>query len=178
MEQVRSPHINYEELKGIITALGPYRYFVTITFQYMTSDAEGIRHMSTILKRLQRRLFGNKWKSRVAMSGIAILEHACIQPGNLGMIESCHFHLLIRDDPRFDRDCRAGFRQLRLALKGVMSGLKHSNGKTLIGRRATKIKFVRDSGVDGYVSKEARKFKWDISNSFFPIGHDGIGSPI
>lgn len=176
MAQIKSPNVKYREIYEAINAIGPYRYFVTFTFQYRTSDREGRRHMSTILKRLQRALFGNQWRQGTALAGVVVLEHACIQPGNRGVADSCHFHCLIKDHPRFSREFRPGFRQIRSAAKRVTSGLKHSNGRTLTGRTGIRVKFARDDGLGSYVSKEASRRDWDMSDRFFPIGFDGIGS--
>lgn len=164
----------YAEVVHAIEGLGPWRYFVTITFQYRTSDAEGRQHMSTIVKRLNRTLFGNKWKGKPTLEGIATLEHASIQRGGKGISDSCHFHCLIKDHQRLNPDGELGLRQMRKAVTRVTKGLKHSNSKVLVSKNGIDVTPVVDDGIIGYILKEARGGGWSSTDRLFYFSADGL----
>ncbi|APG03517.1 hypothetical protein BJI69_06055 [Luteibacter rhizovicinus DSM 16549] len=164
----------YEKALQLVEMMGPWRYFVTVTFQYRTSDAEGKNHMSTVVKRLNRNLLGNKWKDGSKIEGLATLERASIQRGGKGHFDSCHFHCLIKDHPRFNPDADLGVRQMQKAVRRVTKGLKHSNGKVLVSKNGTDIQSVRDDGVMQYILKEANRGDWASSDRLFYFGADGL----
>lgn len=86
LSELRQLHV-----EQIIKSAGPYRFFVTLTFQYlMPTDEEGISCASIFMGRLNKKLLGRRWREEGKhLEGVAILEHANIRKRSHGATANC-----------------------------------------------------------------------------------------
>lgn len=165
--------IRHRHATKVIKSHGPYRFFVTLTFQhYLTGDAEGIEYASLFLRRLHRNLCGREWRSIPSICGAATLEHARIEKRSHGRDRgNCHFHMLLKDHCKFGEGNWAAIRNLNSAVKAAGNALNYQKTLKLVSKNGTKTKFVRDDGIISYISKESRHFSWWDEDRFFLIGN-------
>jgi hypothetical protein len=67
--------IKHYQAAKIIRRYGPYRFFVTLTFQRPVDDVSALRHGEVFVGRLHKQLFGRyAWRSVEPLVGVALLE--------------------------------------------------------------------------------------------------------
>lgn len=171
--QLLITNIRQQHAIKVIKSHGPYRFFVTLTFQYfLANDEEGIEYASLFLRRLHRNMFGRKWRSIEPIRGSVTLEHACIKKRSHGKDRgNCHFHMLLKDHEKFSKCNWSAIRKLNSAVKAAGNALNYQQTSKLVSKHGTKTKFVRDNGIINYITKEARDFSWWDEDRFFLLGN-------
>ena len=174
-----------------ISKYGPYRFFVTLTFQRLVDDASALKHAEVFIGRLHKKLFGRyKWRAAKPLSGVSLLELKDVrkkrryvtasngvevlkpaEPSKTLLIRdrgNCHFHFLIRWHPELGRNQTDALKRLEVAVRSAGMSLNYSKTEKLVGKDGVKVERVLDKGVVNYVSKEARDLSWwDEDRLFF-----------
>lgn len=167
-------------IRNAILEYGPYRFFVTLSFQYTLSKRQAKGYAEQVAREVIKAITGKHGKQRnkkPPLEGVAILEMAKLF--DMGS-EGGHFHFLIKDHPALaalsDDDAIAVIdRAFNVAAGRLkLSNLYHRNRKvvesTVLVNRAHGIKTQLvgyNFGVADYLAKEARNNDWDIQERFF-----------
>jgi len=171
-----------DHVTTLVRRLGPYRFFVTLTFQYRLSDQEGIEAASVFIRRLNRKLFKRNWRNQGHfLRGVAFLERASIAKREHGKDRgNCHFHFLIedpvlKDKPLLDRCGAVAAREMGKAAAAAGSCLNYKGTRKLVSKRGTKVKHITDhKRTVSYVTKEARNPSWWTEDRFFLFDVQGM----
>jgi hypothetical protein len=167
-------------IRKAITDYGPYRFFVTLSFQYTLSKWQAKEYAEQVAREVIKAVTGKHEKKRnrkAALEGVAILEMAKLfEKGDKGG----HFHFLIKNHPDLEnlKDDDAlvvidkAFKAAASRLK--LSNLYHRNRKvvesTVLVNQTHGVKSVivyYDHGIADYLAKEARNDDWDMQERFF-----------
>jgi hypothetical protein len=176
-------------IRNAIYEYGPYRFFVTLSFQYTMSKWQAKEFAAQITRDVIKAITGKHEKKRnkkMPLDGVAVLEMAKLfKKGS----EGGHFHFLIKDHPDLaklsDEDAVIAIEK---AFKDAASRIKLCNqyhrgrrvveSTVLVNREhGVDVEIVFDNyGVADYVSKESRKSDWDIQERFFYLDLQESGS--
>ena len=173
-------------IRDAILEYGPYRFFVTLSFQYTLSKSQAKEFAEQVAREVIKAITGKHGKQRSRkppLEGVAILEMAKLfEKGD----EGGHFHFLIKDYPDLatlsDDDAIAvidkAFKAAAYRLK--LSNLYHRKRKVvestvLVNRMhgvRTRLVYY-NFGVADYLAKEARNHDWDMQERFFYLNLQG-----
>jgi hypothetical protein len=170
---------------NILDSYWPYRFFATLSFQYPLGDKQGIAFASQLVRRLNKKLLGKHWKSNEdikCLTGAATLEHASIRKvvgddvkrrpcRDLG---SCHFHFLLHDHPRLDRDPNIALDQMTAAWGKAARSLNYTQTRKLVSVNGTNVQLFQTKGLYGYVLKEAKNPDWKNNERLFLMDSEGL----
>lgn len=173
-------------IRDAILEYGPYRFFVTLSFQYTLSKLQAKEYAEQVAREVIKAITGKHGKQRnkkPPLEGVAILEMAKLfEKGDKGG----HFHFLIKDYPDLaalsDDDAVAvidkAFKVAADRLK--LTNLYHRKRKVVQstvlvnhthGVRTRLVYY--NFGVADYLAKEARNHDWDMQERFFYLNLQG-----
>ncbi len=184
--------IKHYQAADVISQYGPYRFFVTLTFQRPVDDVSALRHGEVFVGRLHKQLFGRYgWRSVNPLVGVALLERedvrkkngygrpqsgvAFLEPMDADKIRwlrdrgNCHFHFLFQGHPAIERKPIKALRRFEQAVRKAGSGLNYSETEKLVSKNGVKAGLAFDKGAINYVSKEARYLSWWNEDRLFFI---------
>ncbi|MET3654266.1 hypothetical protein [Dyella japonica] len=184
--------IKHNQVADVIKQYGPYRFFVTLTFQRPVDDASALRHGEVFVGRLHKQLFGRYgWRSVRPLTGVVLLEREDIKkkrrypglqtgvellaPVDVGKIlwvrdrGNCHFHFLLRDHPALERRPVKALRRFQQAARKAGTSLNYSETEKLVSKNGVYVSLAPDKGAINYVSKESRYLSWWSEERLFFI---------
>lgn len=188
--------IKHYQAADVISQYGPYRFFVTLTFQRLVDDVSALRHGEVFVGRLHKQLFGRYgWRSVNPLVGVALLEREdvrkkrgysqpqrgveLLEPVDASKVHwirdrgNCHFHFLFRDHPAVERKPIKALRSFEQAVRKAGSGLNYSETEKLVSKNGVRAGLAFDKGAINYVSKEARYLSWWNEERLFFIHCSG-----
>jgi len=160
----------------MVNGYGPFRFFNTLTFQYLISDDQGREFADTYWRRTTKKLFhAKRTLPLTSIQGVAVLERAAIRKGEKGL-KNCHFHFLIKDHPVFSTDESAAIAQLKDAAWKASRNFKTVDGYTLVsaGEKGVDVGPVYSQDVAGYLFKDAAQFAWRGTDRLFYLDKHGV----
>lgn len=175
--------IKHHQIASVISKYGPYRFFLTLTFQRSVDDVSALRHCEVFVGRLHKQLFGRYgWRSVRPLTGVVLLEREDIRkkrrypqpqngievvaPVNVSKIlwvrdrGNCHFHFLLRDHPALEQRPVKALRRLQHAARKAGTSLNYSETEKLVSKNGVDVLLAPDKGAINYVSKESRYLSW------------------
>ena len=161
-----------------IELYGPYRFFLTLTFQHLISDDYGRLIADTFWRRTNKKIFEllSQRMPVESINGIAVLERASIRKDGEGARRNPHFHFLIKDHVVLLRDDADAICQLQSASWKVTRNLKTESGLALVSDMdsGVHVRPVFNSHVNGYLAKEAWAMLWEPKDRLFFLDKQGI----
>lgn len=170
----------YVKVRKLFESYGPYRFFLTLSFNYEVSDEVGQEALARLLRRLMKKLLGRRWirKGIKPLTGIAVLEKAQIFAQSSREFGSCHFHLLIHQHPHLPEDDLLAAVAILQAAIDAAKQLTHKNRRRqLVGKHGLRLKVIGSGESPSfckYVAKEAIQHGWKWDERVFYLGKDGI----
>jgi hypothetical protein len=159
----------------LLKIYAPYKYFATITFQYLLSETEAKRSASIAIRRLNKKLLGRRYDKSKPINGIAVMEKACITSnGKKRDRANCHFHFLFHDHPSLVGSPQKLLERFERAFRSAALGLNLNESRSLVSRNGTNVQLVRDDGVFKYMVKEAKNPAWKQDERLFFLDSDGL----
>jgi hypothetical protein len=158
----------------MLNGSGPFRFFNTLTFQYLISDDQGRELADIYWRRTTKNIFHRKRTLPLtSIQGIALLERAPIYENGP---KSCHFHFLIKDHPVFSMDESVAIAQLMSAAWKASRNFKTFDGRTLVSEetKGIDVRSVYDDNVAGYLLKDASQFGWRGTERLFYLDKEGL----
>jgi hypothetical protein len=179
--------VKHYKVADVISSYGPYRFFVTLTFQRPVDDVSALRHGEVFIGRLHKRLFGRyKWRSVKPLSGVVMLERkdvrkkrrcsaqsSSVEPVSVSKTQwirdrgNCHFHFLLHWHPELGGKLVEALRRLEVAVGKAAMGLNYSKTESLVSKDGFRVKLAVDRGAINYVSKEAKYLSWWMEDRLF-----------
>lgn len=172
-----------------ILAMGPYRFFVTLTFQVKVSKREALAYASTVQRRCQRNLFGKRWKKSGVRSiqGVAIMEQAsiiCSKPEGSQKrpfidvdLDNFHFHILIKQHPLWTSNDEDILADVCKAYGDAITALhKQGTRQSLISSMdGVKVSLVHDQeGICSYCAKASHNPYWQWNDWVYFLSENGM----
>ncbi|WP_430389778.1 hypothetical protein [Dyella sp. 20L07] len=179
-----------EENKRMLKAFGPYRFFLTISFQTEFKRHEAMYYGKKYLRRFMRSLLGQKWKKQGlgTLEGIVVIESAPIyknvkkaegdEIGKKERVGGHHLHILMKDHPALPVNDNAALTMVQNALNKASRGFYRDNTRISLisyGRALAKLVHNED-GLCGYCAKDAKKSGWNWDDWCFYLSEDGFSS--
>lgn len=172
--------IKHYKAADVISSYGPYRFFVTLTFQRPVDDVLALEHGEVFIGRLHKRLFGRyKWRSERPLGGVVVLEREDVRKkrrysapySSVELVSvnktqrirdrgNCHFHFLLHWHPGLGGKLVEALRRLELAVGKAAMNLNYSKTEKLVSKDGFRVKLAVDKGAVNYVSKEAKHLSW------------------
>ncbi|ULU23168.1 hypothetical protein [Dyella terrae] len=171
---------DYVQVRKLLESYGPYRFFLTLSFNYELSDHEGQEALAKLWRRLMKKVLGKRWISKGVkpMTGVAVLEKAQIFAQSTREFGSCHFHLLVHHHPHLSEDDLIASITLLLAFADAAKQLTHKNRRwQLVSKHGVSLKIIgpgESPSFVKYVAKEALRHGWKWDERVFYLGKDGI----
>lgn len=160
-----------------IHSLGPFRFFITLTFNHRVTDEEGIEHASTFVRRLLKQIFGRyKWRNEPPLQGIAVLERARVERRGPRDRGRCHFHFLIKNHQSLQQHPIKALKTIKVAVEHAALGLNLSSNKKLTSKSGFDATLVLSDGIFEYLTKEARYRRWHKEERLFFLDKHGLVS--
>jgi len=159
---------------------GPYRFFMTLSFQYELSDKEGQEVLAKVWRRLMKKVLGKRWikKGIKPLTGIVVLERAQLFAQSTREFGSCHFHLLVHEHPRLPKNDIFAAIKLLQAFIDAAKQMTHPNRRwQLVSKHGVNLKVIRpgeSASFAKYVAKEAVRHDWKWDERVFFLGKNGI----
>lgn len=160
----------------LLDQYGPYRFMVTLSFQHLLNDEEGVLFADRYWRRTTKKIFEARGREPVtSITGCCVLEKARIT-GKLSHEKNCHFHFLIKDHRIFSADEDFAITQLKVASSKVVRNLKTRSGSALVSEddKGVHVQSVYSANVDGYLSKEAWRYTWKREDRLFYMDKSGL----
>lgn len=171
---------DYMKVRELLESYSPYRFFMTLSFQYELSDREGQEALGKAWRRCMKKVLGKRWISKGVkpLTGVAVMEKAQIFDKSSLEFGSCHFHMLIHDHHRLPKDDLFAGILLFLAFADAANQLTHKNRRhQLVSKHGVHLKIIgprQSRSFCKYVAKEARQTGWRWDERVFYLGKDGI----
>lgn len=92
--------------RDLIKALGPYRFFITVSFNLGLSKRKTHEYGGKFARRLTKKVVHKRWQAKglQPLTGIVILETADVIRRSKRKIGGWHLHFLVHDHPALPRD--------------------------------------------------------------------------
>jgi hypothetical protein len=163
-----------EHYDTLLKSYGPYRFFVTLTFQRRISVEQGREKAGIYWGRTTRKLHGRR-EPVTSVHGCAVLERASIKPDGTGY-KNPHFHFLIKDHPIFSTDDDTALQQLKEASWRAAKNFKTWYGKPLVsaGDNGIDVKLVYSGDVTHYLSEDSWQYGWKREERLFLLDMNGL----
>ena len=92
--------------KDLIELFGPYRFFITVSFNLDLSNRKTHEYGGKFARRLTKKVVHKRWQAKELqpLTGIVILETAVVIRNSRRKIGGWHLHFLVHDHPSLPRD--------------------------------------------------------------------------
>jgi|GEM_PF-3360866 len=162
--------VKTEQFKEFIRNTGPYRFFITLTFNKKTYFLQKCEYVNRFIRYYNQIIFCHDYERKDRfMSGFAFFEHHA----SLEMVDSLHVHILIRTHQRFSKFDEVAHQGIfkKAALK--VQNHKHQN---VFSSRCIDLQMVWDElGAIEYDTKNI----WDGNLDLIKIiGKEGLSDKI
>lgn len=164
-----------EDVTAAIADYGPYRFFITITFQNMQTDDSSREILSFIIRRAHKQLLGKRWKiHHKPLAGIVAVEYAHLIRKQSRDRGNCHFHILLKDHEHLPRENTYATESVRSAFISAGRAANHGKSKKPLGNNNIHCLLITSDGVLDYVTKAARESDWNMDERILFITDDGV----
>ncbi|MDR3446932.1 hypothetical protein [Dyella sp.] len=171
---------DYIKVRKLFESYGPYRFHLTLSFNYEISDVDGQEALAKLWRRLMKVILGRRWirNGIKPLTGIAVLEKAQIFAQSTREFGSCHFHLLIHSHPHLPEDDLLAAMTLLHAAIDAGKQLTHKNRRwQLVGKHGIDLEIIppgQSPSFCKYIAKEAIQHGWKWDERVFYLGKGGI----
>jgi hypothetical protein len=92
--------------KALIEAFGPYRFFITVSFNLGLSKRQAYEYGGKFVRRLTKKVVYKRWKVKgmKPLTGIVVMETADVIRRAKRKFGGWHLHMLVHDHPSLPRD--------------------------------------------------------------------------
>lgn len=158
---------NTLEYFKMVCKLGPYDYFVTLTFREGTVKTRIIKSTNFLIHMLNQRIYGRNYiKMKKSITGFATLEKHKSQIFD----EREHIHMLLKSNKKFNlRDHKELFEK-------VIKKIVNSKNNRIFNLKSNDIQYYRDKGAITYAMKYVVDI--NVSENFKIITLEGISDYI
>ncbi|RDS80973.1 hypothetical protein [Dyella psychrodurans] len=151
--------------KALIEQFGPYRFFITLSFNLELSRRKAHEYGEKFARRLIKKIVHKRWQSKglLPLTGIVIFETADVIRNSTRKNGGWHLHFLVHDYPSLPKDDKQALKVMtdaywtsaeRLWLRGV----KRKKRKPMDMQLVTKTRVRLENG-DGDIKKAKQKAK-------------------
>jgi hypothetical protein len=161
----------------LLKSYGPYRFFVTLTFQRRITVKQGREKAGIFWCRTTKKLHGRKRVTPI--HGCAVMERASLLKDVAGKdvgYKNPHFHFLIKDHPIFSTDDDIAVQQMKDASWKAAKNFKTWYGMSLVseGDKGIDVKLVYSGDITHYLSEDAWQYGWKRDERLFFLDMKGL----
>lgn len=170
-----------------LEAMGPFGYMGTITFQKLVQRDEALHLASMVQIRANRNLSKYLKFGLFFMKGVAVIEEACILPGDRAtprafvragkakFDKNYHFHVLIKETPFDDKE--EEFLAIQKAYWMAARNLKCLNDKAMAISKSDGVqvrKVTSDLKAASYCMGDSGTVRWSWGEDVFYLSETGL----
>lgn len=164
-----------EDVTRALAEYGPYRFFITITFQRLQTEASAKATLEFIVRRVHKNLLGKRWKAHHSpLSGVVIVEYAHLIRRQSRDRGNCHFHILLKNHDHLPSDDQAAIEAVQAAFLTASRSANLNQPKKPIGNNNVHSRIVTTDGVLDYLTKGVRGANWKMEDQILFITADGV----
>lgn len=165
-----------EDVCKALADYGPYRLFITITFQRLQTYASARSTLEFIVRRVHKKLLGKRWKNHHnPLSGVVIVEYAHLVRRQSRDRGNCHFHILLKDHDHLPSDDQTAVEAVQAAFLTASRSANLNQPKKPIGNNNVHSCVVSTDGILDYVTKGVRRAGWKMEDQILFITAEGVG---
>jgi hypothetical protein len=165
-----------EDVSKALADYGPYRFFITITFQRLQTDASAKSTLAFIVRRVHKKLLGKRWKAHhKPLMGIVIVEYAHLIRKQSRDRGNCHFHILLKDHECLPSNDQTAIEAVQAAFLTASRSASLKQAKKPIGNNNVHSCLVTTDGILDYVTKGVREADWKMEDQLLFITDAGVG---